>query len=902
MRKQFLEWYSRFVFDHRIGVLAATILITLLAGLACLGLEFHTSRDDLSLGDSPEEIAFDAFIEEFGTANYLLVVVEPSDAGVIPSREAYGRFVDDLEERLLGETDFFEAVYARVDLAAFENHAPADALGGMEVQAVREIHDLADANRTLARGIREGLRAGDLDAAEEPAAALRGLLHALRWEESFLEAPRAAAGSIDLMEQARRQAPSAGSGQGVSPEGYLTSYSGEHYFLIAQPTSSTSDLEFVNPMIAAARAQIAAAEEAQPGLRAGLTGLPAMIQEEMAAVRRDTIFTTSVAIVGIVLLSMTAFHRRRLAPFVLISLGMGVIWAAGLIALTIGYLNLITSSFAAILIGLGIDFGVHVVSQYEIETAHGKGCREAIGGAIRKTGAGLTAGAATTAAAFFSITLMEYPGFAQLGFVGGFGILLCLGATFTALPAMLCIEGTRRNRGRSQPRSSQGARLERGDRISRGVLRFPRAILAAGLIVTVWLGFEAWRVGFDRDIQSLLPLESESLRLQETVLSESELSADFNVLMADDLDELARLQATYPQAASIARRESILTYLPRDAAERGPVIEAVRDGLERLRVRHRAPEPATYARKLGASLEELAGALEEVEEVAFATGRGELLATAGEALAALAGAREQVVAAPPGRPAAWIESEERLFEEAGALLERLREIAANEPPELEDLPESLRTRFIGRTGKYLLYLYPDGKIAETGAGERFNRDCRAIDPAVTGYPILVQDGTREITEGFGKVVLVGALLIVLALLIDFRHAGYAFLAAATTGLGILWTLGWMGMAGQNFNLANLPTMPLVLGAGVAYGIHLLHRYRQEAKEGLATVLHHTGRAMLISALTTMIGFGSLALASHRGIASLGRVLLIGIASCFVAAAILLPCLLQILRDRRSGSA
>ena len=101
---------------------------------------------------------------------------------------------------------------------------------------------------------------------------------------------------------------------------------------------------------------------------------------------------------------------------------------------------------------------MHVVSQYEIETAHGKGCREAIGGSIRKTGAGLTAGAATTAAAFFSITLMDYPGFAQLGFVGGFGILLCLAATFTALPAMLCIEGARQKRGSSRSRMSPGAR------------------------------------------------------------------------------------------------------------------------------------------------------------------------------------------------------------------------------------------------------------------------------------------------------------------------------------------------------------------------------------------------------------------------------------------------------------
>src|SRR5262249_35265662 len=126
---------------------------------------------------------------------------------------------------------------------------------------------------------------------------------------------------------------------------------------------------------------------------------------------------------------------------VLISLAVGVACAFGAVRLELGYLNLITSSFISTLVGLGIVYGIHPVSEYELQGAHTGEPAEAIRKAYRATGAAVTVGAVTTSAAFLSILLMKFRGFAELGLVAGVGVLLCLIAAMVTLPALLLVHG-----------------------------------------------------------------------------------------------------------------------------------------------------------------------------------------------------------------------------------------------------------------------------------------------------------------------------------------------------------------------------------------------------------------------------------------------------------------------------
>jgi predicted RND superfamily exporter protein len=102
-------------------------------------------------------------------------------------------------------------------------------------------------------------------------------------------------------------------------------------------------------------------------------------------------------------------------------------------------------------------------------------------------------------------------------------------------------------------------------------------------------------------------------------------------------------------------------------------------------------------------------------------------------------------------------------------------------------------------------------------------------------------------------------------------------------------MGWQDIP---FNPANIMTLPLVIGIGVTNGIHILNRYAEERTAGI--LARSTGKAVLVSGLTAIAGFGSLILAQHRGIRSLGLVMSGGIALCMIAGLTFLPALLNLI--------
>jgi hypothetical protein len=129
-------------------------------------------------------------------------------------------------------------------------------------------------------------------------------------------------------------------------------------------------------------------------------------------------------------------------------------------------------------------------------------------------------------------------------------------------------------------------------------------------------------------------------------------------------------------------------------------------------------------------------------------------------------------------------------------------------------------------------------------------------------------------------------------LLHFRSVTCLILSLLPVAIGSTWTAGLMGSFGIQFNPANIMTLPLVIGIGVTNGIHILNRVAEECNPGI--LAKSTGKAVLVSGLTALTGFGSLMLAKHQGIQSLGFVMAIGIAACMIAALTFLPATLNIL--------
>jgi hypothetical protein len=204
----------------------------------------------------------------------------------------------------------------------------------------------------------------------------------------------------------------------------------------------------------------------------------------------------------------------------------------------------------------------------------------------------------------------------------------------------------------------------------------------------------------------------------------------------------------------------------------------------------------------------------------------------------------------------------------------------------------LRDRFVGLTGKLLLQVYPRTNIWQRTNQKNFVNDLRTIDPNVTGTPVQLYEYTSLLKNSYERAALYSLAAIAILVFIHFKGLGSVILSLLPVGIGTLWLVGLMGVFHIPFNPANIMTLPLVIGIGVTNGIHILNRFAEEHTPDILS--RSTGKAVLVSGLTAIAGFGSLILAKHRGIHSLGCVMSVGIATCMIAALTFLPALLNLL--------
>ncbi len=173
-------------------------------------------------------------------------------------------------------------------------------------------------------------------------------------------------------------------------------------------------------------------------------------------------------------------------------------------------------------------------------------------------------------------------------------------------------------------------------------------------------------------------------------------------------------------------------------------------------------------------------------------------------------------------------------------------------------------------------------------------ELRSVDPDAIGDPVTLDVFTRAFRDGCIRAAAYAVVFIALLLGITFRSIYLTSLVMAPLFLGTLWTLGLMFCFGVDFDLANSLFLPLVVGAGVEYGIIILQRQRQEHFGQEETRLaRSTAKGIILAGLTTTVGFGSMTIAHHQGIASLGLLAAIGSLCILAASVIVLPAVLQV---------
>jgi hypothetical protein len=665
------------------------------------------------------------------------------------------------------------------------------------------------------------------------------------------------------------------------------------------------------------------------GVRAGLTGAIPLARDEMHAVESDSFIISTLALVGILILFVVAFRMVVSPLLALITLVFGVVWALGVAWLLVGTLNLMTSMMAVVLIGLGIDFSIHIIAVYTELRARGEESAAALRVTLRKTGMGILTGGLTTAAAFLTMTVSRTAGMREFGLVLGLGIIMTMLAALTVLPVLLVLRERLVERWR--PERSAPPRRDITYQKLGGLAQFlSRRWALSGIVLVaavVWLGYRGSQITMDYNYLNMEPVGLESIRLQDRIIDKLNLSSDYAYITTTDLDEAQRITDAAKKMFTSGMVQSIVDYLPSETEQnrRRQAVTHIRAAMAQAEIRERFTEE-DYE-QLVTEVERLVMNVMEIQDLAVIGGQDKVYLKTGllvgvvpeeEAPTVMALQRELAAIVPDIETGILVHLQDRLAAGGATAVERLgafqRQFArafkpavlrmANpEPITLATLPETVRRQFIGTSGElYLITVFPRGNVWDQLFLKRFSAELQAISPRTTGLP-PVYLRLIELIGHDGKVATGLALLVIfLLLLADFKSLRKALLAVVPLVIGVVWMLGVMQLSGLQLTMLNIMAIPLIIGIGIDDGVHVLHRYQIEGRQAHRTVFASTGRAVLLTSLTTMLGFGSLWFATYRGLGSMGIALFIGVGTCFLATVLVLPPVMGMIqrwKDRRT---
>ena len=859
--------------------LAIVIGAILSAGLAGVWtarhLGYKVSRVDLLDPKSEYNKLWIDYIHEFGEDDDAVVVVEGR------SREEVIAVLEAVSREVAREGDLFRSVLHEVDLSRIRAKglhylSPAD-LAAIDRFIERTEPILAGGWAQLKVGTMVAGMAGQMVAggvpgqAESPTAALE------RYSEALLAGMERSAQAADprLAEYVSpwpSMPESLGTLRDLSSE-HLLAKDGRLGFVLLRMVKAEGGFAGASAATDELRRIIAAVAARHPDTTIGLTGLPVMEDDEMRSSQQSMVWASGLSLAAVAIVIIAGFGGIRHAMMANGVLVIGMAWAFGWATVSVGHLNILSVTFTVTMIGVGIDYGTYYIGRYLEFRRAGHTCDAALLETSGSVGPGILTGAITTAVAFFCAALTSFVGVAELGMIAGGGILLCCAAELLVLPAVVAIVDRSRLGGRIPEPVPVHAWLA-------PVLRHPRFVALAAMAGTMALAGGLHELDYDHNLLNLQPDGLESVAVEKKLLEECDQSVWYALSIADSREELLARKEQLKALPSVERVDEIASLLPVDEDLKRPIIARIRGRLANLP--ERPPEiPVDRLEALGETL---------------GWAQGEAVKRPGGLRTAwhLERAREALRRMGPDDCFRTLAAFQQRA--AGDLLTRLHALAGvadPEPPQLADLPPSLVERFVGSSGRHLLKIYGRGDIWNFDSLERFVKDVRAVDPRATGNPLQAYEASLEMKRSYEQAAVYSLIVILAVLWLDFRSIQHALLAALPLALGMAQTLGLMGLVGIDLNPANLIGIPLILGIAVDYGVHIVHDALE--RPGPYRISASTANSVLVDALTTILGFGALMVASHKGLESLGRVLTLGVTTCTITSLVILPAILALVR-------
>jgi hopanoid biosynthesis associated RND transporter like protein HpnN len=878
-------------------LLAALALVILSAYLAATRLSFLTQRNDLVSPRQEHQQRWRQYLAEFGDDDDMVVLVKGGDRAQMTAALEY------LAAELQARPQSFDRIFYKVDLSALRDRA-------LLYLPVEQIHKIQDSLQGMHLLLEPPLGLGKIDpllgwkslnliqllgeAERRTYAIPAGSPLRTQDREFFAQLTKITQTAADVLDDPRAYrnpwtsvvpAPDGQQDLMAEPQ-YFFSEDGSLAFLLARPAKDLASFTSADKSIDELRQLVADMGAQFPALQFGLTGLPVLENDEMIASQLDTATASWLALLGVAVLYLIVYRCLRYPFLTVTTLLIGTVWATGWLTLTVGHLNILSATFAVMLIGVG-DYGVLWVSRYEQERASGADREAAMRWTAISIGPSIVTAALTTALAFFAAMLADFRAVVELGWIAGCGILLCALACFTVLPALLTL--TDRHEAAPKITLRLAARREWLPWLN----RHPRWVLAGALALVAASAVFAFGVRYDHNLLNLQARGLESVRWELELIQRTSGAGWHALSITATPEEALALKARYEKLPGVSRVVEVASLIPREQELK---LALLRDIQHRLRglprrggpISQLPPEPAQVTGQVARLLSALRP-LAKADSSAVLAELGLSL----EQLHRKASAAEPAVVAERLR-----DFDQRLAGDLAEDLHRLRDVCSPQPITTADLPASLRERYVGASGKWLVRVFGAGSLWEYGALQEFVRQVCEVDPDATGKPFTTLDGLRAMKEGFLRAALYALIAMLLVFLADFRNLWHTLLALSPLVAGVVVSLGVMGLFGLPLNPANMIALPLILGVGADNGVHIVHDYLSRRRGGRYALSYCTGRGILVAALTTVLGFGTLMIAHHRGLAGLGLLLTLGVSCCALTALVFLPAALGLLAGRR----
>ena len=648
--------------------------------------------------------------------------------------------------------------------------------------------------------------------------------------------------------------------------------------ILVTPKLDPGQLLPAEPAIQALRKIISRIQtEAGAGTRIRMTGEMVLEYEEMTSLSEGVTVAAVVSLLLVCLTLLLAYQSLKLMLATFLTLSAGLTFSMAFATAAIGHLNLISIAFAVLFIGMGDAYSSHFCLRYRELLQNGNPQRTAIRETLATIGPALALCTLTAAMGLYAFIPTSYTGVSELGIIAGTSLLIALLTTFTVLPALLRIMPIK-----AAPAGHHWSDITLPVWLSDLPLRHVRAIRIATLILAALAAALLMRVEVDFNPVNLRDPGSESVQVLQELIQSKDHTPLTAVALAADAHEALIKKTAFEKLPAVDRAVTVLDFIPADQPRKLALIRPLQTALG-----------TDLDRLAGLSRGNLhAGALQRFRTALDAAAQAQ---PADPRLPQLRAALDLYLKnldqADPGTGTAMLQRlHDNVFGELPETLETVKAGLTAGPVQLADLPPELRERWLSRTGLYRIEIFPRDDLNKLENLRRFTEQVKTVDTQVSGLPVIYVDSMRAVIHAFVQafaIALAASAIILLALLRNWKDVLLVLLPLL---LASVFTAAVTVLIDLPFNFANIIALPLLFGLGIDSGIHMAHRLHDLKNSGKCDPLFSSSesKGVFYGTLTTIFSFSSLAFIAHRGTASMGELLAIGLLLTLACALVVLP--------------